>query len=48
MKNMTLTAAVMHLPSARQEAILLQPTGLVRNAGYVWKRVFLKGVKVPR
>ena len=48
MKHMTLTAAVMHFPTARQEGILLQPTGLSQTAGYVWRRVFLKGVSKTR
>ena len=48
MKHMTLTASVMHFPTARLEGILLQPTGLAQTAGYVWRRVFLKGVHKTR
>lgn len=48
MKHMTLTASVMHFPTARLEGILLQPTGLAQTAGYVWRRVFLKGVNKTR
>ncbi|MBI3298526.1 MAG: hypothetical protein HYZ75_10205 [Elusimicrobia bacterium] len=43
---MSLTSAVMHLPAARRQGILLSPTGSAPGNGYVWKRVFLKGDKV--
>ena len=45
MKCMTLPAAVLHFPCPRQQAILLEPTGLAQSAGYVWRRVFLKAVR---
>ncbi|MBI5596173.1 MAG: hypothetical protein HY928_08820 [Elusimicrobia bacterium] len=44
-KSMTLNTAVMSMPSARLQGILLKPTGLVPGAAYIWRRVFLKAVK---